>query len=208
MMAGVNTYKGLILDFGGVLTTSVPSCAAGFDRREGLPVGTLLNAIAVHPLGRALFADLERGSITQTEWNERTAALVGVGGTDLVRRALADLRPEQSVIDTARRIRETGVKVGICSNSLGLEPYDPYDGWELEKNFDVVLISERYRMRKPEREIYLLMLEMMQLAPEDCVFVDDTAGNLPPAEELGITVVLAKDAAETVSRLEELFQVS
>lgn len=71
----------------------------------------------------------------------------------------------------------------------------------------MVLISERYHMRKPDREIYLLMLDMMQLEPQDCVFVDDTSHNLPPAQELGITVILATDPAETVSQLRDLFQI-
>lgn len=203
----MNSYKGLILDFGGVLTTSVPGCAAGFDQREGLPPGTFLNAIAVDPVGKALYADLERGAITQTEWNERTAELVGVDSSDLLRRVLADLHPEQTVIDIARQIRDMSVKVGIFSNSLGLEPYNPYEAWNLDENYDVVLISERYHMRKPDREIYLLMLDMMQLEPQDCVFVDDTSHNLPPAQELGITVILATDPAETVSQLRDLFQI-
>ena len=200
-------YKGLILDFGGVLTTSVARCTAGFDRREGLPAGTFLNVIGVNPEGRSLFADLERGAISQTEWNVRTAALLGVDGADLLRRALLDLQPESSVLETALLIRSTGVKVGILSNSLGLEPYNPYEAWQLDDNYDVVLISERYRMRKPDPEIYLLMLEMMQIAPQDCVFVDDTPRNLPPAQELGITVILAENPESTVSQLRDLFEI-
>ena len=203
----MNGYKGLILDFGGVLTTSVPACAAGFDQREGLPEGTLLNAIAVDPVGRLLYADLERGAITQAQWNQRTAELIGVDGSDLLRRVLADLSPEPAVIEVVKQIRDAGVKVGILSNSLGLEPYDPYEPWNLDENYDEVLISEHYRMRKPDREIYLLMLEKMQLTAQDCVFVDDTAHNLPPAEDLGITVILARDPAATVSQLRDLFHI-
>jgi putative hydrolase of the HAD superfamily len=203
----VNSYKGLILDFGGVLTTSVPACAAGFDQREELPHGTFLNAITSNPVGRALYADLERGAITQVEWNERTAALIGIDGTDLLRRVLVDLQPEPTVIDAARRIREAGVKLGIFSNSLGLEPYNPYEPWNLDENYDVVLISELYHLRKPDPEIYLLMMEMMQLTPQDCVFIDDTAHNLPPAEELGMAVILATDPTSTVAQLQDLFRI-
>jgi len=203
----MNSYKGLILDFGGVLTTSVPACAAGFDQREGLPHGTFLNAITADPVGRALYADLERGAITQVEWNERTAALIGIDGTDLLRRALIDLHPEPTVIDAARRIRDTGVKLGIFSNSLGLEPYNPYEPWNLDENYDVVLISERYHLRKPDPEIYLLMMEMMQLNPQDCVFIDDTARNLPPAEGLGMAVILATEPTSTIAQLQDLFRI-
>jgi putative hydrolase of the HAD superfamily len=198
-------YKGLILDFGGVLTTSVPACVAGFDQREGLPAGTFMNAIASNPVGKELYADLERGAISQTEWNEGTAALIGTDSRDLLRRALLDLAPEPSVIEAARQLRESGVKVGILTNSLGLEPYDPYEPWHLDENFDAVLISEHYRMRKPDTEIYTIMLDLLQLPAHDCVFVDDTPRNLPPAEQLGMAVILAAEPASTVAQIQELF---
>ncbi|MBB5933995.1 HAD-IA family hydrolase [Streptomyces zagrosensis] len=196
--------KGLILDFGGVLTTSVPACSVAFDRRVGLPEGTFLSVIAKNPEGAALYADLERGTITQAEWNERTGALLGIDGTNLLGRVLQDLHPEPSVIAAAQAARAAGIKVGIFSNSLGTEPHDVYAGYDFDQLYDVVLISEHYKMRKPDPEIYAVMLDLMELPGEACVFVDDTARNLPPAEELGIAAILAKDPADTIAQLEAL----
>lgn len=193
---------GLILDFGGVLTTSVPACAVGFDRRAGLPEGTFLSVIAKDPTGAGLYADLERGAISQAEWNERTAALLGIDGTNLLGRVLEDLHPEPAVIAAAQAARAAGITVGIFSNSLGTEPYDVYAGYDLDANYDVVLISERYRMRKPDPRIYRIMLDLVGLPGEACVFVDDTARNLPPAEDLGITTILAADPAQTIAQVE------
>ena len=198
---------GLILDFGGVLTTSVPACAVGFDRRAGLPEGTFLSVIAKDPVGTALYADLERGAITQAEWNEKTGALLGIDGTNLLGRVLEDLHPEPSVIAAAQVARAAGVKLGIFSNSLGTEPYDVYDGYDLAANYDVVLISEHYKMRKPDPEIYKIMLDLMELPGDACVFVDDTARNLPPAEELDVATILAKDPADTIAQTEALLGI-
>jgi putative hydrolase of the HAD superfamily len=196
---------GLILDFGGVLTTSIPDCAAAFDRRQGLPVGTFLAAISKNPEGIALYADLERGAITQREWNERTGEILGIDGTNLLERVLADLHPEPSVIAAAQAARAAGVKVGILSNSLGMQPCDPYAPYDLAANYDAVLISEHYRMRKPDPEIYKIILDLMDMPGEACVFVDDTVRNLPPAAELGIATVLAVDPANTIRQIEDLF---
>lgn len=193
---------GLILDFGGVLTTSVASCALGFDRRAGLPEGTFLTAIAKDPEGRALYADLERGAISQAEWNARTGALLGINGTNLLGRVLEDLHPEPWVIGAAQAARAAGIKVAIFSNSLGTEPYDIYAEYDIGGRYDAVLLSEHYKLRKPDPELYTIMLDLMQLPGEACVFVDDTARNLPPAEALGIATVLAEEPAETIARLE------
>ncbi len=198
----MNRRTGLILDFGGVLTTSIVACAATFDQRAGLPDGTLLRMISKHPEGSELYRQLERGDVTQAEWNERTGALLGVDSDNLLGRALAELRPEPSVIAAARAARQAGITVGIFSNSLGLEPCDPYAGYDLAENYDAVLISEHYRARKPEPELYLTMLDLMGLPGDACVFVDDTAANLPPAEALGIATVLAADPAETIRQME------
>jgi len=196
--------RGLILDFGGVLTSSVPACARSFALREGLAEDAFLHAIAVDPVGKALYADLERGAITQEEWNTCTGALLGIDGKDLLRRALQDLHPEPSVIDAAQAARRAGVKVGILSNSLGMEPYDPYAAYGFDELYDAVLISEYYKMRKPDPEIYRIMLDMMEMPAGELVFCDDTARNLPPAQDLGIATVLAVEPAETIAQMESL----
>jgi putative hydrolase of the HAD superfamily len=196
--------RGLILDFGGVLTSSVPACARSFSLREGLPGDAFLNAIAVDPVGRELYADLERGAITQEEWNTGTAAFLGIDSRDLLRRVLTDLHPEPSVLAAAQAARRAGVKVGILSNSLGMEPFDPYEPYRFDELYDTVLISEHYKMRKPDPAIYAIMLELMQMPAEELVFVDDTARNLPPAEELGIATVLAIDPTDTIAQVEQL----
>jgi putative hydrolase of the HAD superfamily len=40
------------------------------------------------------------------------------------------------------------------------------------------------------------------LPGEACVFVDDTARNLPPAEDLGVATILATSPATTIAQVE------
>src|SRR6476469_3541023 len=96
---------GLILDFGGVLTTSVAGCLLAFERDAGLAEGALLSALALDPEGLALYEDLERGAVSQTEWNERTGAIIGIDGTNLLGRMLTGLHPEPRVIAVAQAAR-------------------------------------------------------------------------------------------------------
>ena len=61
--------KGLVLDFGGVLTTPLIAAALAFEQRAGLTEETLLTGLYLHPEGIRLTQELERGQLTQAEWN-------------------------------------------------------------------------------------------------------------------------------------------
>jgi putative hydrolase of the HAD superfamily len=66
----------------------------------------------------------------------------------------------------------------------------------LNRHFKVAVISGAVKCRKPEKRIYSILLKISGAKPKDCVFVDDKARNLKPAEKLGfITVRFAGKSA-------------
>ncbi|WP_431954761.1 HAD-IA family hydrolase [Actinacidiphila sp. bgisy167] len=199
---------GLILDFGGVLTTPLLPAVLAFERREGLAEGACINALYLDEEGTRRTHDLERGAITQEEWNAAAARSLKVAPDNLMGRIFADLRPERALIDAAAAARRAGVRVGILSNSVGFAPWDLYEGYDLEDSYDAVVISEQHGMRKPEPAIFELALEKLGLPAEACVFVDDTEQYLAPAAELGLAGVHAKEPAQTVAQLEVLLGVA
>jgi putative hydrolase of the HAD superfamily len=95
------------------------------------------------------------------------------------------------------------VPTGLISNSWVMDHYTD----EIRSLFDEVVISAEVGLHKPQPEIYLLAAERLGVAPEKCVFVDDLRENCAGAEAVGMTAVLHRDAAETISRLEELLGV-
>ncbi|WP_307847158.1 HAD family phosphatase [Streptomyces sp. F63] len=196
------SYHGLILDFGGVLTTRMRLNGEAFERSEGLPPGAYFHALNEHPDGVAIYADLEVGRATQTEWNQVIGGILGIDPTNLMGRALANLRPEAAIVEAADRARAAGVKVAMLSNSFGLEPYNPYAALGMHEGFDVVVLSEQVGVRKPSTAIYQHALDELGLAGPECVFVDDHAQNLPPAEALGIRTVHHTDAGSTATQLD------
>ena len=70
--------------------------------------------------------------------------------------------------------------------------------------FDGVVISGEEGFRKPDPRMYALGARRVGVEPRECVFVDDLAFNLPPAEELGMAVVHHVDAPTTLAELERL----
>lgn len=180
--------RGLILDFGGVVTTDFYGALSAFCVREGLPPDAVTQAFRTTE-GRQALKSAEAGRMSQRDWEKTFGELLGVGDDQLLRRVLADLRPRPGIRDLVRDARAAGIATGILSNSWGHGDYDIYASYDLEKDYDAVVISHQAGMRKPDPEIFLLTASKLGLSPRDCVFVDDTPGNLPRAAGLGMTTV-------------------
>jgi 2-haloacid dehalogenase len=54
------------------------------------------------------------------------------------------------------------------------------------QSFDGVVVSAHERVIKPDPAIYRILLERYDLAPADCIFVDDSARNIETAREVGM----------------------
>ena len=198
------SYSGLILDFGGVITTDFYGGLSAFCVREGLDAGAFVAAIRNSAEGRAALKAVERGELPQREFEQVLGRLLGIDDNGLLARALADIRPRPEVIDLAARARPAGVRVAILSNSLGTGDHDPYAEYDLDKLFDAVVISDRVGLRKPGPEIYRLTASLIGLPPSECLFVDDTERNLPPARDLGMGTLLFTGASGEISEIERL----
>ena len=183
------SYGGLILDFGGVVTTDLFAELSAFCVQEGLAPDAFIRALRDSDEGRAAFKAAEAGKIPQRDFEITIARLLGVDDHGMLRRALGGLRPRRQVLDLIGRARSAGILVGLLSNSWGDGEFDPYDGYDLDAIFDAVVISADAGLRKPEPAIYLLAATELGIAPHECVFADDAAANLPPAETLGMATV-------------------
>ncbi len=203
-----SAYRGLILDFAGVLTTDALAVHREWCVSQGLDAEAWRRTLNTHPVVRALYTDLERGALSQADWNRQAAPYLGLTDHEnLMGRAWAGVRAAADMVALAKSAREAGYMVAMLSNSFGLDPYDPYAACGVWSLFDVTVVSEREGIAKPDPAIYRLTLERMGLPGEACVFVDDHPVNLPPAEALGITTVLADGQPATVTRIASLLGI-
>jgi epoxide hydrolase-like predicted phosphatase len=92
----------------------------------------------------------------------------------------------------------------LISNSWGTGGYDrPL----LKELFDAVVISGEVGIRKPAPDIYALGAQRIDLPPEQCVFIDDLAFNLKPADELGMATIHHVTSERTIAELSRLLGV-
>jgi epoxide hydrolase-like predicted phosphatase len=200
--------KGLLVDFGGVLTTNVFQSFRAFCAAEGLPPDAFADLLRSSPETRVELRKLETAQIDADEFGAHLAPLLGVADADadgLMDRIFAGIGPEPAMVEAVRRARQAGVRTGLVSNSVGA---DIYDRAALDELFDAIVISGEVGLHKPQREIFLLGAERIELAPAECVFVDDLRENCAGAVAVGMTAVLHRGPAQTLPELERLLALS
>ena len=207
MAAENGALTGLLVDYGGVLTTNVWDSFRAFCEAEGIDREEVKRAFRDRPEAMALLRRLEAGELTEEEFSPLFGPIIGVREDrheGLVDRLFAGMRPEEGMIEALRRARAAGLKTGLISNSWGRGRYDRDSFAEL---FDGVVISGEVGLYKPQPEIFRLGAERVGLTPPDCVFVDDLRENCEGAEAVGMTAVLHRGADASLDRLEELLGV-
>jgi epoxide hydrolase-like predicted phosphatase len=199
-------HTALLVDFGGVMTTSVWDSFADFCRTQGLEEDAVKRLFRDDPDAIADLRGLETGKLTEDEFEHRFGGRLGLDDpTGLIDSMFRGMRPTEPIVAAVRAAGDRGVKTGLISNSWSTSHYDRD---LLEELFDTVVISAEVGLHKPQPEIYLLAAERLVQPPERCVFVDDLRENCAGAEAVGMTAVLHRDPAATVERIEELFGIT
>ena len=197
--------KGLLVDYGGVLTTNVFDSFREFCVGEGLDPDAIMRVLREDPRAIVLVRGLETGAATRQEFEEGFGELLGIDDREgLVDGMFAGVRPDETMQAAVRRARAAGVRTGLITNSMGDTVYDRSTFEEL---FDGVVISGEVGLHKPQPEIFLLGAERAGVEPRDCVFVDDLRQNCEGAEAVGMTAVLHRGADTTLPELERLLGV-
>jgi epoxide hydrolase-like predicted phosphatase len=197
--------RGLLLDWGGVLTSDVFAGFQVFCQDEGLDPLRVRDLFAADPGGRQALVELETGVISEPEFEIRLAALLELSPErtpGLVDRVFGAIVAEEEIFEAIRIARASGIRTGLLSNSWGVERY-PHD--QLPELFDAVVISGQEGVRKPDEAIYQIAIDRLALPAEEIVFVDDLPGNLKPARALGMITVHHTSAAQTLDELEQHF---
>ncbi|GAT65204.1 HAD family phosphatase [Planomonospora sp. ID91781] len=211
-------FKGVLIDWGGVLTTGLREAIDVWiaaeridpDRYRDVMRELIMHAYEGAADGENTIHALERGEISALDFEQdlarRLLTLDGVPpvAEGLLTRMFAGFQPVQPMYDMLAAARAAGLKTCLLSNSWANDY--PRDAWE--DLFDHVVISGEIGMRKPEPRIFRHTLDLVGLSGPECVFVDDIEANIAAARALGITGVHHRDAETTITELEGLLGVS
>ena len=206
-------YRGLVVDFGGVLTTHLGEHFRAFWEKEGVDFERVRETLR-EAYGEAnpdsLVARFEMGLIAVDDFEREFADVLSrdlerpVPAEGLVHRMLVDLRLDGTMVDAVRAARRQGVHTALLSNSWGVDYY-PHE--LLAELFEQIVISGQVGLRKPDPEIFEFAARRIGIPPEECVFVDDLPRNIEAGEAAGFRCVLHENAHRTIPELERLLGV-
>jgi putative hydrolase of the HAD superfamily len=204
----IHMVRAVLFDFGGVILTSPFDGFADYERRAGLPEGTIRSLNATNPDANA-WARLERSEVDIDEFvelfeREARAEGLALSGAEVLECLRGELRPEMVV--AIRRLKAS-FAIGLLTNNFITGSPDWSAGGsfhELVGLFDVVVESSRIGVRKPERRFYELALEELDIAAEEAVFLDDLGINLKPARAMGMRTIKVGDPSDALAELEEI----
>ena len=190
-------------DVGGVLLTN----AWDHNQRRQAMEKFQLDETEFEDRHEMLASSFERGKINLADYLERTVFYRARPFTvDAFREFMFSLsQPYSEVLDLARLLAASNKYfMGTINNeSSDLNDYRIRQ-FGLREMFDVFVSSCFVRLRKPEEAIYRVALEVTQMPPEECCFIDDRALNLDSAKRLGMSTIRMEGAKQLREELRKL----
>lgn len=189
--------KGLLLDFGSVITYSLFEKHRDTEVILGLPEFSLDWLGPLDPATDELWRSLQDNEITEREyWARRADELgraCGEPGWDMhtLLSRVRHTRPNDAIRTEMRALvraaSRAGIKVGILSNELELFYGQTFlDRLDIMADISVVIDGSHSKILKPNAEAYRAAVDAMQLPAARLLFVDDQFRNIVGAHAAGL----------------------
>ncbi len=192
-----------MFDFGGVITSSPFEAFARYEEEAGLPEGFIRLVNSTDPDTNA-WSHLERGGLDVDGFAaafEHEALRLGhrVDGRRVLGLLGGEIRP--AMVEAVRRCTEEFETACVTNNFTMEDAAMPPEVLAIFDLFDVVVESRVVGVRKPEPRFYQLACEMVGVAPDQVVYLDDLGINLKPARAMGMTTIKVTDPDEALREL-------
>ena len=209
-------FQAVLWDFGGVILTSPFEAFNRYEAELGLPRDFIRRVNAVAPDHNA-WAQMERSEIGLDRFAElfeaEARALGGeLSGHTVLGLLSGEVRPE--MVEALKRVRERFRIACITNNmpaghgpSMTRSPETAAQVTKIMALFEHVVESSKLNMRKPDPRIYRHACELLGVAPEACVYLDDLGINLKPAKAMGMATIKVETAAQALDELEGLLDM-
>lgn len=190
----------LLIDLDGVIRTWDPRIMASAEVRYGLETGL----IARTAFDETLLAAAVTGTLSDSQWRHEIVRRLAEEHSERAAHAVAQWSAavgevDREVLGLVQRFRRDH-RVGLVSNATSRLERD-LTKLGISDEFDHVFNSSRLGVAKPAAGIFWAACDTLGVRPEECAFVDDTAGHVAAAASLGMVVHHFHGAAHLASFL-------
>lgn len=198
-------YKTVLFDWEGVMGPQDTE-AFGWLMDRLLSEYNVTKAEATQALGGAV-GDFLTGSIDNHSFWEQVGSSLHVQFSqefqDTIWQQWHGALPIPEMQALVQEVKQRGLRVVVFSNILApsaarIRENGGYDG------FDALVLSYEAGERKPQPGIYQKAIEAARCQPKECIFIDDKISSLKPAQQLGMTTILAKNTKQISRELRQL----
>jgi len=112
--------------------------------------------------------------------------------------------PIEETVRLMERLRAYGHRLVGLSNWSAEKFRLTQRRYDLFKLFDEIIISGDVKVMKPEREIFDITLRKLGLRADECLFVDDSQGNVDAAAAMGFHVIHFQSPSQLEADLRRL----
>ncbi len=204
------SVEAVIWDFGGVFTSSPFEAFNRLEAEKGLPKDLIRRINATNHHDNA-WAKFERNEVDAAGFDalflaESTALGHPLRGAEVLPKLSGAVRPRMVA---ALKTCKQHFKVGCITNNVvsmhspGQDEIQRAAGamGQIMPLFDAIIESSKTGVRKPDPKIYLMMCDLLAVAPANCVYLDDLGINCKPAAALGMTAIKVVDVDQTLAEL-------
>src|SRR5258708_653837 len=129
-----------------------------------------------------------KGSISPEESRDTVAGILGITTDEYITRIKNGEVKDQALLEYAASLRKN-YKIGLLSNisSKGLDVR--FNPGELDKYFDVVVVSGVISYAKPEAQAYEITADKLGVRLVECIMIDDREEYCAGASGVGMQAI-------------------
>ncbi len=188
----------IFFDYDGVLTTDKSGSATTFgylSETTGIALPTIAAAFDPHQvdllMGRTSYARI---------WRQACEVIGKPLDIGLLAGAFGSTPTNQAMFSLAKRLRGN-VSVGIITDNNKERMDYLRERQGLDSLFDPIVVSAEVGDGKRNPAIFLQALDRAGAKPDECIFIDNSEGNLVTARALGMHVIFHDDERNDMEAL-------
>lgn len=150
------------------------------------------------------------GTITEVDVHRMIGEILGIDAAQ-VNAFMDDIwkeylgTPNVELIEYFKKLHEHYITAIISNSFVGAREKEEA-AYHFGDMTELIIYSHEVGIQKPNRRIYELACERLNIKPEEMIFVDDVEIIVMAACELGIHGIQFKDSAQTIAEIETVIR--